>query len=59
MINLEAMRSEIEKNVQDLESKDSGDYTEKIEQLNFCLEDIDFVVEETVDDLLFEKEVFF
>lgn len=29
------------------------------DQLQFCIDDITFILEEVVDDLLFEKDVFF
>ena len=62
MIALENLKKDIEKYLQRGNNEEfyaDFDVFNRNEQLQFCLDDINFILEETVDDLLFEKEVFF
>lgn len=38
---------------------DDTEVQAKRDQLQFCVDDMEFILEETIDDLLFEKEAFF
>lgn len=63
MIGLDSLKQDIAAQIRALECKMDSDVPAAkdfmLESLKFCQEEINFVLEEIIDDLMYEKEAFF
>ena len=53
------MKEDIEKNIKSIENSTDQDQQMKKEQLQFCCDNITFTIEEIVDDIYAENDIFF